>query len=357
MSPANVLHSFTSEQIWQSEAWQKCLQSSEYNVFSSAREKTAKAIQEPRSFSQYIWQGFASLHIASSQQISFAADATPINKIIASLAGCIIISEKKYASLQKDYSDLLQEKQQAGLWIITDNAYHHFVQILTFFMQNVSLNKRGSVHPDAKIHPSAVVEGSVGAGAHIGAQCVIEAGAVVGADCILEPGVVLHSEVLLGERTHIFANSVVGQRGFGFYEYAGRQWRVPHYGGVCVGDDTEIGVQASVAAGFLEPTQIGDSCHLDSQVHIGHNCQLGNHVYMVAQSGLAGRVVLEDGVQIGGGAKVDNAVHIGKGARIAALSGVTKDVPPHKTYAGFPARPIAQWRRSLLSKASNENKE
>jgi len=46
------------------------------------------------------------------------------------------------------------------------------------------------------------------------------------------------------------------------------------------------------------------------------------------------------GVLLGAGAKVLGNVTIGQGAKIAAGSVVLTDVPPHRTYAGIPARPI-----------------
>ena len=44
------------------------------------------------------------------------------------------------------------------------------------------------------------------------------------------------------------------------------------------------------------------------------------------------------GVLIGAGAKILGNISIGNGAKIAANSVVLKDVPPHSTAAGIPAR-------------------
>ncbi|MDF1814254.1 MAG: serine O-acetyltransferase [Verrucomicrobiales bacterium] len=49
---------------------------------------------------------------------------------------------------------------------------------------------------------------------------------------------------------------------------------------------------------------------------------------------------VRQGVLIGSGAKVLGNVEIGEGAKIAAGSVVLKDVPPHTTVAGVPAKPV-----------------
>jgi serine O-acetyltransferase len=48
------------------------------------------------------------------------------------------------------------------------------------------------------------------------------------------------------------------------------------------------------------------------------------------------------GVLIGAGAKILGNIEIGTGAKVAACSVVLKDVPPHTTVAGIPARVVGQ---------------
>jgi UDP-3-O-[3-hydroxymyristoyl] glucosamine N-acyltransferase len=44
-------------------------------------------------------------------------------------------------------------------------------------------------------------------------------------------------------------------------------------------------------------------------------------------------------------------LRLGDNVSVAAKSGVTKDVSDGITVAGFPARPIAQWRRDMAALA------
>jgi serine O-acetyltransferase len=48
------------------------------------------------------------------------------------------------------------------------------------------------------------------------------------------------------------------------------------------------------------------------------------------------------GVLIGAGAKILGNIEIGTGAKVAACSVVLRDVPPHATVAGIPARVVGR---------------
>jgi UDP-3-O-[3-hydroxymyristoyl] glucosamine N-acyltransferase len=186
------------------------------------------------------------------------------------------------------------------------------------------------IHPSAQISPHALVLGSVGANSVIGAFCSVLEGVKIGENCILHPG------------------ASIGSRGFGFYTGEnGEQIAVPHFGGVVIGDNCEIGPNSVVAAGFLEATRLGNFCKLDSFVQIGHNCIVGNNVVFCSQSGLAGSVIVEDNVTLAGGAQVAGHLILGKGCIIAAKAGVTKSIKPGAKVAGFPAIPIGEWRRKF----------
>jgi len=58
---------------------------------------------------------------------------------------------------------------------------------------------------------------------------------------------------------------------------------------------------------------------------------------------------IEDNVVIGGGAKVLGNITIGKGSKIGANSVVVKDVPPHSTVVGIPAKIIKRKDNEPLS--------
>ena len=182
--------------------------------------------------------------------------------------------------------------------------------------------------PPSQIDSRAVV--------HPGA--VIMEGCVVGAGTVLYPNTVLYPGTVIGSECIIHAGAVLGADGFGFHQGPNGPVKVPHVGGVAIGDRVEVGANTTIDRGFIEATTIGADCKIDNLVHIGHNCELGDGVLIAAQTGLSGSVIIGDGVQIGGQVGIVEHVQIGQGAQIGAQSGVLKDVPPGQRVLGTPAQ-------------------
>lgn len=292
--------------------------------------------------------GFASVDLAGDADASFwvgdtVKSETNANGFASSLLG------KVHAGLlfvPRGLAVDLSVAPSVGCIVPVENPYHAMVR----FLEKFAGEPAGApfIAESARVHASAVVEGSVGENAVVGPGCVIMRGATLGAGCVLEANVTVYPNVVVGENCVFQAGAVVGSRGFGFYEYGGVRRPVPHPAGVRIGHDCSFGANSVVAAGFLTPTTIGDHCHFDSFVQIAHNCRLGNNIYMASQSAVAGSVIVEDDVEFAGGAKAAGHLTIGKGARIAAKAGVTKSVPAGRTVSGFPADEISRWRRSMV---------
>ncbi len=203
------------------------------------------------------------------------------------------------------------------------------------------------VHETAEIDPGAWVgaRAVIGPRSRVAAAAKVHSGAHVGADCEvgegseLFPGVVLYPRTRLGTGVRIHAGSVIGGDGFG-YEWDGtRHVKRPHLGGVCIGNDVEIGANTCVDRGTTGDTVIGPGTKIDNQVQIGHNVQIGPHCIIVAQVAIAGSARLGAGVVLAGHAAVNPGAQIGDGSVVAGKSGVWSDLEPGSRVSGNPARP------------------
>lgn len=164
---------------------------------------------------------------------------------------------------------------------------------------------------------------------------------VIAADaCILSGArICAYSEV--GAKSIIRQNAVVGGQGFGFErDEAGRPVRIPHFGGVMIGMNSEIGAAATVCSGTIDPTVVGDDVKIDNHVHIAHNCVIGNRTMIAACAELSGSVGVGEGCWISPNISVLEGKRIGDGAWVGMGSVVMKDVPDGDVVAGNPARSI-----------------
>lgn len=267
------------------------------------------------------FSGVAPLERAGAEQLAFARGAPPEGCAAGVLLArepapgrtVVVVADPK-AAFALALSELFPEVQAPGV-----RAGAH-------------------VDPTAVLGPGVVVH----AGAWVGP------GVEIGEDSVIFPNAVLYPGTRLGRRCRVHAGAVLGADGFAYQPGPTGPLKVPHIGGLRVGDDVEIGANTTIDRGFLEDTVIGAGSKIDNLVQIGHNARLGRAVVLAAQVGLAGSVVLGDGVLMGGQAGVADHVALGDGARVGAQSGVGRDVPPGGAVLGSPAVPVRLARRMYV---------
>jgi serine O-acetyltransferase len=93
----------------------------------------------------------------------------------------------------------------------------------------------------------------------------------------------------------------------------GKRFRIDHFGGIIISGDSVF----------------GDDVVIRNGVTVG-----------LRRVGMRGSPVIGNRVDIGAGAKLLGSIHVGDDARIGANAVVLKDVPPHATAVGVPARII-----------------
>ncbi|TDE38284.1 UDP-3-O-(3-hydroxymyristoyl)glucosamine N-acyltransferase [Antarcticimicrobium sediminis] len=226
------------------------------------------------------------------------------------------------------------------------------------------------IHPSAVIDPSAelgigVCVGPltvIGAGAKIGAGSVIGPHCYVGTDTVLGEGAFLREMVSIGARVHIGDRFIaqpgarIGSDGFSFVtpEVSGAEnvrktmgdqggakaqsWlRIHSLGAVRIGDDVEIGANATIDSGTIRATEIGDGCKLDNQVHLGHNVRTGQDCLFAGQTGISGSVDIGNNVVLGGQCGVVDNVFIGDGVIAAGGTKILSNAPAGRVLMGYPA--------------------
>jgi UDP-3-O-[3-hydroxymyristoyl] glucosamine N-acyltransferase len=149
---------------------------------------------------------------------------------------------------------------------------------------------------------------------------------------------VIHAGATLGHRVTVRPGARVGGSGFAFVTGPRGYERLKHVGRCVIGNDVEIGANATVDRGSVGDTVIGEGTKIDNLVQLAHNVRVGRHCLILAQAGVAGSTVIEDDVVVAGQAGLAGHLTVGRGARVAAQAGVIGDVPAGAAVSGYPAR-------------------
>jgi UDP-3-O-[3-hydroxymyristoyl] glucosamine N-acyltransferase len=303
--------------------------------------------------------GVASPEGAKVQHLVFADSEKSERPALESAAGCVIVSERTVAP---------------GRTLI-----RHSQPKLAFARLSARLHP--APRPAAGVHPQAVVDPSakigvgvsigpwvaIGADVVIGANTIVEAGCSIGdgcrigEDCRLYPRVTLYPGVAMGHGVIIHAGAVIGADGFG-YVFNGKSYeKFPQVGAVEIGDDVEIGANATVDRSALGVTRVGSGVKIDNLVQVGHNVRIGEHVVIASQTGISGSVEIGHHAIIAGQVGLADHVRIESGAVLGAQCGVpsNKVIRRGEPVWGTPARPIKEYLKQLaiLARLTRVQKE
>ncbi len=182
---------------------------------------------------------------------------------------------------------------------------------------------------------------NIGKNVIIGFNCYIGNEVEIGDDVIIKNNVSIESKVKIGDRTIIHSGVVLGTDGYGFFQNSdGQNIRVPHFGGIIIGSDVEIGANTCIDRGTLEDTRIGNNVKIDNLCHIAHNVMIEENVCVIALSMIAGSVILKKNAYIAPSSSIRNQVTIGENSVVGLGAVVVKDVEKNVVVAGVPAKII-----------------
>ena len=222
--------------------------------------------------------------------------------------------------------------------------------------QNVQIGPNVVVSHDAVIGDNTKLLANVyiGGGAKIGKNCFFHAGVNVGDRVQVGDDVILHHGVSLGADGFSFVtenpDNIEQARKDGEIKESNSKhviFKIPSIGSVVIGNNVEIGANATIDRGTIENTTIGDNTKIDDLVMIGHNCKVGKGCLIVSQVGIAGSCVIGDRVVIAGQAGLADHIEIGSDTIITAKAGVTKSFPEKSIVVGIPAMPRKDFIKQL----------
>lgn len=216
--------------------------------------------------------------------------------------------------------------------IIVSNARLAFARVTDHFF-TTKLSRE--IAASAIVDPTAVV----GADVAIGRFSTIGPGVTIGDATVIRDHVVLYAGTSVGKSCLIKSRAVIGEEGFGFdFDESGSPVRIPHLGGVEIGDDVEIGAGSVIARGTLDATQLHNRVKIDDLVFIAHNVVIGEDSLVIANAEVSGSVRIGRNCWIGPSASLINGISVGDRAYVGIGAVVLKDVAPGAVVVGNPAR-------------------
>lgn len=215
--------------------------------------------------------------------------------------------------------------------VICENPKEIFFGILSeFFIDDVEM----------LISPNSIIETvKIGKNVSIGHNCYISKDVTIGDNVTIKNNVVIEYSCLIGRNTIINSGVVIGTDGFGYYKTGdGTNKKVPHFGGVVIGEDVEIGANTCIDRGTLDDTVIENNVKIDNLSMIAHNARIGSKTMLLGQSGVAGSCFIGENTYIGPGAKVKNQIRIGNNSMVGMGVMANKDLEDNTLLAGSPAK-------------------
>ncbi|WP_338993776.1 UDP-3-O-(3-hydroxymyristoyl)glucosamine N-acyltransferase [Fusobacterium animalis] len=208
----------------------------------------------------------------------------------------------------------VKELEYQNIVKYVDNPRLEFAKFLNFLVKSIKKNKTfkfnhlGYYHGEnITIGENVLIEPFVRLGNNI----------KIGNNTIIKSGVIIEDNVIIGENCYIRENSIIGGEDFGIEtDIDGSTVRIPHFGGVRIGNNVEIGAGSTVCSGTIEETIVEDYVKVDYSVNVGHNTRIGRGTLICSGALIGGSSTLGNNVFIGMNASIKSKMIIGNNAVI-----------------------------------------
>lgn len=263
-----------------------------------------------------------------------------INKYNEELLEKLNTLNNLFILLKEEYKDKININN--NVYVFVKNPRYEYARLVDFIMSNIEednnykevngsyISETATIHPSVKIEPGVFIgpKVSIGKGTRILAGAKIKGNVQIGENCIIRE------------------NCVVGGYGFGFdKDYEGKNFRLPHIGGVVIGNNVEIGAITTVCSGTINPTIIEDYAKVDDHVHIAHNVVIGENSIVTACAEISGSCVVGKNAWIAPNTSIINGIKIGENVTIGMGAVVTKSVDNNQIMVGAPAETLEQAKK------------
>lgn len=274
---------------------------------------------------------FAPIEEVSSNLISWIKDEGNFTKIVGKvIENALIVSKPFDISYFQNVNFIFCEKPKEVFFTILN----HF-----FYKEPVC----------EFISPSAIVETKqIGKNVYIGHHSHIGPDVIISDNVRIKDNISIEGKVFIGKNTIIHSGVVIGTDGFGYYHDENNYHvRVPHFGGVLIHENVEIGANTCIDRGTLGDTSIGNNVKINNLCHIAHNVVIEENVMISALCTVAGSVHLKKNVYLAPSSIIRNQVTVGENSFIGMGSVVVKDVKDHVVIAGVPGKIIKKLEVTL----------
>lgn len=119
------------------------------------------------------------------------------------------------------------------------------------------------------------------------------------------------------------------------------EWQTVVHPMAWIHESVALGPGTVVFAGaVVQPeAKLGAHVIVNTGATVDHDCEIGDYAHLAPGTHLAGNVAVGEGAFLGVGAAAIPGISIGAWTRVGAGGVVVKDLPPHVTAVGVPAKP------------------
>ncbi|MGG7214943.1 DapH/DapD/GlmU-related protein [Clostridium nigeriense] len=279
-------------------------------------------------------QGVSTLSYIKKNTIVF------INKYNDELIDKINTFNDLFILLKEEYKDKINYNN--NVYVFVKNPRYEYAKLIDYIISKEENDYKlresnGSyIAYNSQIDPSVKIEPGVFIGPNV----------TIGKGTKILSGAKIKGNVKIGENCIIRENCVIGGYGFGFdKDYEGKNFRIPHLGGVIIGNNVEVGAITTVCSGTINPTILEDYVKVDDHVHVAHNVVIGENSIITACAEISGSCIIGKNVWLAPNTSIINGIKIGDNVTIGMGAVVTKSVSDNEVMVGAPAEPLEEAKK------------